>query len=178
MRHAAVQQEVLAQWNYPQQYARWADAQEASALIGAATPHGGWLFGQGGWARPSSLCEAMLAACGDRLQRVFCTEALRLLRVGDEWQVRDAGGQLIAQAPTVILASGAGAGNSNRRPNCRCPNCAARSRTCRWTCRRRAAAGGLPRSLCNAAVNGIVCAGATYDNDDDPRCAPAASRKT
>jgi hypothetical protein len=44
--------------------------------------------------------------------------------------------------------------------------------------RHPAAAGGLPRSLCNAAVNGIVCAGATYDNDDDPRCAPAASRKT
>jgi tRNA 5-methylaminomethyl-2-thiouridine biosynthesis bifunctional protein len=30
-RHAGVQQEVLATWNYPQEYARWADAQEASA---------------------------------------------------------------------------------------------------------------------------------------------------
>jgi hypothetical protein len=29
-RHAGVQQEALATWNYPQEYARWADAQEAS----------------------------------------------------------------------------------------------------------------------------------------------------
>ncbi|WP_432383580.1 FAD-dependent 5-carboxymethylaminomethyl-2-thiouridine(34) oxidoreductase MnmC [Duganella sp. P38] len=110
-KHARVQREVLAHWNYPQEYARWADAQEASALIGADTPHGGWLFAQGGWARPSSLCEAMLAACGERLHRVFCTEALSLQRVDGEWQVHGADGALIAQAPTAILASGVSAGN-------------------------------------------------------------------
>jgi tRNA 5-methylaminomethyl-2-thiouridine biosynthesis bifunctional protein len=36
-------------------------------LLGLPAPDGGWLFRQGGWARPGSVCEAMLAACGTRL---------------------------------------------------------------------------------------------------------------
>jgi tRNA 5-methylaminomethyl-2-thiouridine biosynthesis bifunctional protein len=109
--HARVQQEVVAQWNYPPEYARWLDADAAGALLGGATPLGGWLFEQGGWARPASLCEAMLNACGASLQRVFHAEALTLQRVGDEWQVRGGDGAPIAQAPTVILANGTSAIN-------------------------------------------------------------------
>jgi tRNA 5-methylaminomethyl-2-thiouridine biosynthesis bifunctional protein len=168
-RHAGVQQEALATWNYPQEYARWADAQEASALIGAGTPHGGWLFEQGGWARPSSLCEAMLAACGDRLQRVFCTAA-NLLRVDGEWQVRDAAGALIAQAPTAILASGAAASNIEQAAEL--PLFKLRGQVTHLPL--DVAPPQLPLVVCREAYvtppsNGIVCAGATYDNDDDPR---------
>ncbi|WP_202427552.1 FAD-dependent 5-carboxymethylaminomethyl-2-thiouridine(34) oxidoreductase MnmC [Duganella margarita] len=170
-RHAKVQQHALAQWNYPPQYARWADAQEASALIGAPTPHGGWLFAQGGWARPSSLCEAMLAACGERLQRVFHTEALDLLRVDDDWQVRGADGALIAQAPTVILASGAGAGQIAQAAEL--PLAKLRGQVTHLPADAAAAPPLLPLVVCREAYvtppsDGIVCAGATYDNDDDP----------
>lgn len=174
-RHAKVQQDALAQWNYPPQYARWADAQEASALIGAPTPHGGWLFAQGGWARPSSLCEAMLAACGERLQRVFHTEALDLLRVDDEWQVRGADGALIAQAPTGILASGAGAGQIAQAAEL--PLAKLRGQVTHLPVDADAVPPLLPPLLplvvCREAYvtppsGGIVCAGATYDNDDDP----------
>ncbi|WP_343733303.1 FAD-dependent 5-carboxymethylaminomethyl-2-thiouridine(34) oxidoreductase MnmC [Duganella sp.] len=194
-RHAIVQQEALATWNYPQEYARWADAQEASALIGAATPHGGWLFEQGGWARPSSLCEAMLNACGDRLQRVFSTAALSLQRVDGEWQVRGVDGTLIAQAPTAILASGAQAGQIEQAaelplfklrgqvthlalaPSAAMdaqPGAALRPATSpadAMTAAPRPPV--LPLVVCREAYvtppsNGIVCAGATYDNDDDP----------
>lgn len=168
-RHALVQQEALATWNYPLEYARWADAQEASALIGAATPHGGWLFEQGGWARPSSLCEAMLDACGERLQRVFCAEALSLRRVDGEWQVRGADGVLIAQAPTVILASGAGAGQLEQANEL--PLFKLRGQVTHLAAETRPPM--LPLVVCREAYvtppsNGIVCAGATYDNDDDP----------
>ncbi|WP_202414096.1 FAD-dependent 5-carboxymethylaminomethyl-2-thiouridine(34) oxidoreductase MnmC [Duganella flavida] len=169
-RHASVQQEALAAWNYPQEYARWADAQEASSLIGAATPHGGWMFEQGGWARPASLCEAMLAACGDRLQRVFCTEALNLQRVDGEWQVRGADGALIAQAPTVILASGAAANNIVQAAEL--PLSKLRGQVTHLA--EDAGPPMLPLVVCREAyvtpaANGIVCAGATYDNDDDPQ---------
>jgi tRNA 5-methylaminomethyl-2-thiouridine biosynthesis bifunctional protein len=169
-RHAGVQQEALATWNYPHEYARWADAQEASALIGAATPHGGWLFEQGGWARPSSLCEAMLAACGDRLQRVFCTEAVNLQRVEGEWQVRSADGTLIAQAPTAILASGAAANSIAQAAEL--PLSKLRGQVTHLT--EDAGPPLLPLVVCREAYftppsNGIVCAGATYDNDDDPQ---------
>lgn len=169
-RHAGVQQEALATWNYPQEYARWADAQEASTLIGAATPHGGWLFEQGGWARPSSLCEAMLAACGDRLQRVFCTEAVNLQRVDGEWQVRSTDGTLIAQAPTAILASGAAANNIEQAAEL--PLFKLRGQVTHLSL--EDAPPQLPLVVCREAYvtppsNGIVCAGATYDNDDDPQ---------
>jgi len=169
-RHASVQQEALATWNYPQEYARWAGAQEASTLIGASTPHGGWLFEQGGWARPSSLCEAMLAACGDRLQREFCTEAVNLQRANGEWQVRDAGGALIAQAPTAILASGAAANNIEQAAEL--PLFKLRGQVTHLPL--DTAPPQLPLVVCREAYvtppsNGIVCAGATYDDDDDPQ---------
>ncbi|MRW93816.1 FAD-dependent 5-carboxymethylaminomethyl-2-thiouridine(34) oxidoreductase MnmC [Duganella sp. FT80W] len=171
-RHAKVQQDVLAQWGYPQQYARWADAQEASAMIGAPTPHGGWLFEQGGWARPASLCEAMLAACGERLRRVFCTEALSLQRVDDEWQVRGADGALLAQAPTVILASGASAGQIEQASEL--PLFKLRGQVTHLPLADAAPQPPLlPLVVCREAYvtppsNGMVCAGATYDSDDDP----------
>jgi tRNA 5-methylaminomethyl-2-thiouridine biosynthesis bifunctional protein len=174
-RHAKVQQDALAQWNYPPQYARWADAQEASALIGTSTPHGGWLFAQGGWARPSSLCEAMLASCGERLQRVFHTEALDLRRVDDQWQVRGADDALIAQAPTVILASGAGAGQIAQAAEL--PLARLRGQVTHLQVDAAAVPPLLPPILplvvCREAYvtppsDGVVCAGATYDNDDDP----------
>lgn len=169
-RHATVQQDALAQWNYPPEYARWADAAEASALIGAATPHGGWLFPHGGWARPASLCAAMLAACGDRLRRIFHTEALSLRRVNEEWQVHGADGALLAQAPTVILASGASAGQFEQAADL--PLFKLRGQVTHLPVDAAAAPPVLPLVVCREAYvtppsGGIVCAGATYDNDDD-----------
>ncbi|WP_179675697.1 FAD-dependent 5-carboxymethylaminomethyl-2-thiouridine(34) oxidoreductase MnmC [Duganella sp. 1224] len=170
-RHAKVQQDVLAQWDYPTDYARWADAQEASTLIGAPTPHGGWLFAQGGWARPSSLCEAMLATCGDKLHRVFHTEALDLRRVDDAWQVHGADGALIAQAPTVILASGASANQIAQAAEL--PLFKLRGQVTHLPADADPAPPLLPLVVCREAyvtppADGMVCAGATYDNDDDP----------
>lgn len=175
-RHAGVQREVLAAWDYPADYARWADAAEAGALLGGPTPHGGWLFARGGWARPSSLCAALLQACGERLRRVFCSEALSLQRIaGDgmdtdgEWQVLGADGMVLAQAPTVILASGAAATSIAQAAPL--PLFALRGQVTHL-----AVDGGapqLPLVVCREAYvtppsGGVVCAGATYDNDDDP----------
>ncbi|MHA4869260.1 FAD-dependent 5-carboxymethylaminomethyl-2-thiouridine(34) oxidoreductase MnmC [Duganella sp. PWIR1] len=170
-RHAAVQQEALATWNYPTEFSRWADAQEASTLIGAATPHGGWLFEQGGWVRPSSLCEAMLAACGDRLQRVFNTEALSLQRVGDEWHVHGARGASIAAAPTIIVACGTSAGGLAQAAAL--PLSALRGQVTHLALDATQPPPVLPLVVCREAYvtppsHGIVCAGATYDNDSDP----------
>jgi tRNA 5-methylaminomethyl-2-thiouridine biosynthesis bifunctional protein len=169
--HAKVQQEVVAAWNYPQEYVRWLDAEAAGARIGAPTPHGGWLFEQGGWARPASLCEAMLAACGQRLRREFATEALVLQRVDGEWQVRGIDGALIAQAPTVVLAGGAGALRIAQAAEL--PLSALRGQVTHLAVGDGAGPPLLPLVVCREAYvtppsNGIVSAGATYDNDDDP----------
>jgi tRNA 5-methylaminomethyl-2-thiouridine biosynthesis bifunctional protein len=111
----------------------------------------------------------MLAACGERLQRRFCTEALSLQRVDDAWQVRDAGGSLIAQAPTVILASGASAGKIEQAAQL--PLFRLRGQVTHLPVD-SVAAPVLPLVVCREAYVtppslGTVCAGATYDDDDD-----------
>jgi tRNA 5-methylaminomethyl-2-thiouridine biosynthesis bifunctional protein len=166
--HAKVQRDVVEAWNYPPEYARWLDAGAAGELLGAATPDGGWLFELGGWVRPSSLCEAMLLACGDHLLRVFCAEALDLRRVDGEWQVRGRDGELLAQAPTVVLANGTNAVSVAQAAEL--PLSALRGQVTHL------AGQGAPQLslvVCREAyvtppASGIVCAGATYDNDSDP----------
>ena len=111
--HALVQRKIAARWDYPPQFATWLEADAASALLGAPAPDGGWLFPQGGWANPASVCHVMLEACGARLQRLFSSEALQLQRVDGEWQVHAAAGDhslcMLASAPTLVLANGCGA---------------------------------------------------------------------
>lgn len=190
--HARVQQDVVAAWDYPQEYVRWLEADAAGELLGGPTPHGGWLFEQGGWVRPASLCEAMMAACGERLRRVFRAQALTLQRVGDEWRVLDAEGAPLAQAPTVILANGNGAVKVAQAAQL--PLSSLRGQVTHLTVggggpdgindMNGAIDGGVDRGgplqppqltlvVCREAyvtpaANGIVSAGATYDNDDDP----------
>ena len=65
--HADVQRAIAAARPLPPEFAEWLDAPAAASLLGLPAPDGGWLFRQGGWARPGSVCAAMLAACGERL---------------------------------------------------------------------------------------------------------------
>lgn len=165
--HAQVQQDVVTTWNYPQQYVRWLDAAAASTLLGGATPHGGWLFGQGGWARPASLCTALLAACGTRLQQRLHTEVLRLQRQGENWQVFDASGPLLGEAPTVILANGAGAVDIAQAAQL--PLARLRGQVTHLA---QELGPRLSLAVCREAYvtppnQGVICAGATYSSDDE-----------
>lgn len=165
--HAGVQSRIAAGANYPPQFARWLDAAAASALLGAAAPDGGWLFGQGGWAHPAAVCGAMLDACGGRLVRLFSSSALKLIRVQGEWQVCGPDGAILAQAPTVILANGTGATALAQAAGL--PLSPVRGQVTHL------AAGSLPalplvvcrEAYLTPASNGIVCVGATYDADGD-----------
>jgi tRNA 5-methylaminomethyl-2-thiouridine biosynthesis bifunctional protein len=166
--HAGVAREIAADGLYPPSFARWLESPEATAMLGLPAPDGGWLFPQGGWARPGSVCDLMLAACGARLDARFGTGSVQLQRSGADWQVVDAGGAVIASAPTVVLASGAGVRAFPQAA--RLPLDALRGQVS------HVAAGSLPALplvLCREAyvtpaANGICCAGATYDLDPDP----------
>ena len=197
--HARVQREVVEAWQYPRQYVRWLDADGAGSLLGAATPHGGWLFEQGGWAHPASLCKAMLDACGARLTRRFSSEALTLTRIEGEqsaaggescdagvWQVRAADGGLLAQAPTVIVANGTGARTLEQASEL--PLFALRGQVTHLALDAapdEESAVGVPNLslvVCREAYvtppsDGIVSAGATYDNDDDPELREASQQE-
>jgi tRNA 5-methylaminomethyl-2-thiouridine biosynthesis bifunctional protein len=183
--HAQVQREVVEAWQYPQQYVRWLDADGAGALLGAATPHGGWLFEQGGWARPAALCRAMLDTCGTRLARRFSSAALTLSHVDGIWRVHAADGAMLGQAPTVIIASGTGARALAQSADL--PLFALRGQVTHLALDAEDGSAGngvpnLPLVVCREAYvtppsNGIVCAGATYDNDDDPALRAASQQE-
>ena len=165
--HAAAQVRIAQRWQYPASYARWLDSVEAAAVLGCAAAHGGWLFGQGGWAHPAGVCRALLAACGDRLTVRYQQAATCLQRVGDVWQLRDADGVLLAQAPTVIFANGNGATGFAQLADL--PLQSVRGQVTHVSVPARSVP---PLVVCREGyltppVQGMYCAGATYDQDSE-----------
>jgi tRNA 5-methylaminomethyl-2-thiouridine biosynthesis bifunctional protein len=138
-------------------------------LLGAPTPYGAWHFPQGGWATPATACRAMLQACGDRLQRLFHTEALQIERAGGEWQVLDGDATVLASAPTVVLANGAGATSIAQASGL--PLYTMRGQV---THLQQGSLPDLALVVCREAymtppVAGLVSVGATYDQSGDGR---------
>ncbi len=103
---AARQQYTLELSNLPRDWVSWVSAQQASSLTGSTPAQGGWWFPQGGWADPGAVCRALLAACGTHLEQRYGQSVANLRRSGNNWQLLDPAGQLLAQAPVVIFATG------------------------------------------------------------------------
>ncbi|MCC2974197.1 FAD-dependent 5-carboxymethylaminomethyl-2-thiouridine(34) oxidoreductase MnmC [Massilia sp. IC2-476] len=168
-RHAEVSRSIAQEAHYPPEFARWLERPEAEALLGLPAPSGGWLFPQGGWARPGSVCQVMLDACGGRLVRRFGVGSITLEREREEWLVRGEDGQVVARAPTVVLANGAGARSLAQSREL--PLSALRGQVTHLA---SDSVPALPLVLCREAyltpaAGGITCAGATYDLDGDPQ---------
>jgi len=174
--HAAASRAIAADGLAPD-FARWLEADEAGMLLGLPAPDGAFLFPQGGWARPGSLCEALMDACGARLTRRFGVGDVRLARVGDAWQALAPNGDIVGQAPTVVLASGAGARHMPHTSDL--PLQALRGQVTHLA---PEFAPQLPLVLCREAyltpsAQGLRCAGATYDLDDDPHLRAASQEE-
>ncbi len=106
--HAEIQREWLAGNDYPKSFIQFLEADPASQRLGATVARGGWWFPHGGWASPASLCRAWLSAGGGNIHFTGGVEIASLQPADAEWQVCDAGGKILAQAPVVIFATGAG----------------------------------------------------------------------
>ncbi len=102
----AIQEQFAQHVNFPADYAQWLDQAAASEKAGVAVNSGGWWFPQGGWVHPYSLCQALLNACGDRLDKRFGHAVSALHQTDGNWQVCDQLGAVIASAPVVIFANG------------------------------------------------------------------------
>jgi tRNA 5-methylaminomethyl-2-thiouridine biosynthesis bifunctional protein len=175
--HAEASRAIAASGQYPREFAEWLEAQEAQQLLGLPAPDGAWLFRQGGWARPGSVCDAMLAACGARLATRFGAGSVSIERDGEEWEVRGADGAAIARAGTVVLAGGAG--SIALAQAARLPLSALRGQVTHLDA---ATLPALPFVLCREAyltpaAGGVACAGATYDLDADPQLRPASQQE-
>ncbi len=117
--YAQTQRAIAQQHAFPPEFAEWLDSDAASAMLGAPAPDGAWHFPQGGWANPASLVGAMLAACGSRLDARFGVGDATMAYEDGQWQVRYGFGGLLASAP--ILINAAGAGGPRLVPGCALP---------------------------------------------------------
>ncbi len=103
---ALLQRSVIAHQGYPQDYVRFLEPSEVVALCGIAVQWGGWHFPQGGWLDPGSLCAAALLAGSPQIRCHWNTDVSHIEKTG-AWRALDARGQLLAEAPVLILALGA-----------------------------------------------------------------------
>jgi len=154
-------------WRYPPAFAQWWSESEVSDRLQMAAGSG-WWFPQAGWVRPARLCEAMLEACGDAVQRRFHQHAVHLRRVAQQWQVVDAHGAVLAQAPVVVLANSAAALQFEQAAGL--PLQQIRGQVSHIPAEQLPV---LPMALCGdgyltGAVDGLVSMGASYDlgNED------------
>lgn len=151
--------------DYPHEFARLLEGKEL-----AGTAHGAgraWLFVQGGWVDPASLCRALLDACGDALVRHHGRDAAHLVREEGRWRVQDAEGAIIARAPHVVLANGIG-GNRFAQSGA-LPLSKVRGQVTHVDA---ALLPPLTMALCGDGYvtppwRGACSVGATYDDDDD-----------
>lgn len=134
---AAAAKETAEIRKFSPQFAQWLGADAVSKIEGmpklpdgGLVRHGGWFYPQAGWVHPGEVCEALLAACGDRLVRCFSRQASRLVRLSKVWQVYDDSGAIIAQAPHVIVANGMGARNFSQTAGLPLNAVRAKSRIC------------------------------------------------
>jgi tRNA 5-methylaminomethyl-2-thiouridine biosynthesis bifunctional protein len=96
--------EAIAAFGYPSDYVTPVSPEEARQFTGMPLARGGWLFPQGGWIDPASLCAAQCAAAGQLLERRFGVDVARIDRSGGQWTVFDTSGEAVARAPVVIVA--------------------------------------------------------------------------
>jgi tRNA 5-methylaminomethyl-2-thiouridine biosynthesis bifunctional protein len=163
---AQAQRETAQRWRYPANFAQWLEANEAMPLLGGEHSHGGWLFPQGAWVHPGSVCKAMLATCKDRLTMHFGIEVAHFERHAGEWQVFDAAGAIVAAAPVLILANGTHARFATQTQDL--PLSAMRGQVTHLPA---ASVPALPVVVCGEGYltrpsKGICCIGASYDADD------------
>ena len=163
-------EQAARHWDYPEDYAHWLDAEQASARLGMRTGSG-WYFPEGGWLNPASVCDAMLRACGARLTRHFGQATTTLRHIDNQWQALDADGGVLAQAPVVILANGMGALQFEQAHGL--PLTALRGQVTHLPVTTIPALSALPFALCGDGyltppTAGIISLGASYDDDQDP----------
>ncbi|AXS80243.1 bifunctional tRNA (5-methylaminomethyl-2-thiouridine)(34)-methyltransferase MnmD/FAD-dependent 5-carboxymethylaminomethyl-2-thiouridine(34) oxidoreductase MnmC [Dechloromonas sp. HYN0024] len=107
--HEAQQRRAVEQLGLPPELLQFLDKDEASRQLGQPVMTGGWWFPNGGWVQPPSVCRAALTAFPEQITTHFNTAVDRLTRCEPGWQALDAAGHVIAEAPVLIMASGAAA---------------------------------------------------------------------
>ena len=93
----------------PAEYAQYRTRNDAAALAGHELETGGWWFPAAGWMQPSAFVRSQLDSAqanpDTTLLLHFGRQIDSLRLVGYRWQVRDARGDLVAEAAIAVLAN-------------------------------------------------------------------------
>ncbi len=90
---------------YPSDYAEVLSASNANAVAGLVIDRSALYLKQGGWLLPDVLCQALVAACGERLD--LCQADVRNIRHEQgQWRLFDADGIEIVSDEILVLANG------------------------------------------------------------------------
>jgi len=103
---AATQRRAVEALCPPPEYLQFLQPAGASLNVGAPVEYGGWWFSGGGWVQPPSWCRAALAAWPNAIAWYGGCAVTMLRREGEYWQALDNNGQVLAEAPQVIVAAG------------------------------------------------------------------------
>jgi tRNA 5-methylaminomethyl-2-thiouridine biosynthesis bifunctional protein len=95
----------LAASGLPIDYVQVVSAAQASALCGMPLQHPAWFYPGGGWVAPGPLARALLARAGAAATFRGDIDVQAIHRSVAGWELRDARGELIAAAQTLVLAN-------------------------------------------------------------------------
>ena len=99
------QRDTIAALGLPTDYASHVDAATASALADAKVAQGAWYYPGSGWVSPPTLCRALLGRHREQVQLRTGITVTALRRRDDQWQVLADDGQVLAEAPIIVVAT-------------------------------------------------------------------------
>jgi len=102
-KEATRQQQFLANCPQPEELIHAVNSEQASQLAGIELQRGGLYFPAAGWAVPGALCRRYLEH--DNISFKPGVEIERLSYQGGQWHLYDAQNQLLATAPTLVIAN-------------------------------------------------------------------------
>jgi tRNA 5-methylaminomethyl-2-thiouridine biosynthesis bifunctional protein len=108
--HLSKVQRIVEQFALPPELVQLMGAQQATQLAGAPVAGPGCWFPEASWVKPEDICRANLDFASARTRCLFQSDAVALRRTGQEWEIVDASGTILASAPVVILANAQFAG--------------------------------------------------------------------
>lgn len=176
--HEAAQKRIVETQQPPGDYLRFVDCAQAQQIAGWPVTAGGWWFPGAAWVEPPSACGANLQRHGALIHAHFGQEVVRIERCAEQWRAWDATGQLIAEAPVLILANATDA--LRFAPAAHLPLRAARGQVSHLP----TVAGSAPQVIVcrlgyvTPAVDGVRYAGATFLlNDSETALRPTEHKE-
>jgi tRNA 5-methylaminomethyl-2-thiouridine biosynthesis bifunctional protein len=166
-RHAATQQRVVEVQQPAASAFSFVDREQASTLAGWPVASGGWWFPGGGWVDPASLCRANLLLHADLIRTHYGCRVAQIEHAAGLWRACDAVGEVIAEAPNLILANASDARRFTAAAHL--PLRAGRGQVTHLPASANSPPGVVVCRLgyVTPAIDGLRCAGATFAVDDD-----------